>query len=213
VTLDLIKKSKTIFWDFDGVIKDSVSVKSDAFVQLFQAFGTEVTNKVKEHHERNGGMSRYEKLPIYLNWAEEELSEELTYEYERKFSQLVKQKVINSPWINGVLEYLQKNYKRQCFFLVTATPQQEIEEILKQLQIDRYFKYTIGSPTGKTSALKRLLDVYNVDLQQAIMVGDSNSDYEAARENQVEFVLRKTELNKKLQEQLNCKTVDDFLNG
>ena len=40
-----IKKAKTIFWDFDGVIKDSVSVKSDAFEELFLPFGSDVAKK------------------------------------------------------------------------------------------------------------------------------------------------------------------------
>ena len=42
------------------------------------------------------------------------------------------------------------------------------------------------------------------------MIGDSSSDYEAALANQVEFILRKTVLNKKLQEQLNCQMIEDF---
>ncbi|MBD75016.1 MAG: haloacid dehalogenase, partial [Rickettsiales bacterium] len=46
MTLDLIKKAKIIFWDFDGVIKESVSVKSDAFEKLFQPFGIEIAKKV-----------------------------------------------------------------------------------------------------------------------------------------------------------------------
>ena len=54
-----------------------------------------------------------------------------------------------SPWVVGVLEYLQIYYKKQFFFVVTATPQKEIEDILEQLQIACYFKQVIGSPTKK----------------------------------------------------------------
>ena len=116
MTIDLIKKAKVIFWDFDGVIKDSVSVKSDAFEKLFYHFGNKLAKKVKNHHEKNGGISRYDKLPIYLSWAGKELSKELIDEYEKKFSKLVKKEVINSQWVEGVLKYLQKNYNRQLFF-------------------------------------------------------------------------------------------------
>ena len=149
MTLNLVKKASTIFWDFDGVIKDSVSVKSDAFELLFLPFGDKVAKKVKKHHEENGGMSRYDKLPIYLNWAGEDSSKELICKFEQKFSQLVKNQVIKSPWVVGVLEYLQIYYKKQFFFVVTATPQKEIEDILEQLQISCYFKQVIGSPTKK----------------------------------------------------------------
>ena len=64
-----INSYKNIFWDFDGVIKDSLEIKTNAFYQLFQEYGIDIANKVKEHHLLNGGMSRYEKMPIYLKWS------------------------------------------------------------------------------------------------------------------------------------------------
>ena len=119
-----------IFWDFDGVIKDSVEVKSSAFEQLFKTFGVNVANKVKCHHEANSGISRFDKLPIYLEWSGQHPTQALIQCYSEKFSRLVKQKVIESEWVPGVLNYLEINSKNQIFFLITATPQAEIEEIL-----------------------------------------------------------------------------------
>ena len=58
-----------IFLDFDGVIKESVEIKTRAFVELFMAYGQDVASKVKKHHMENGGMSRFDKMPIYLKWA------------------------------------------------------------------------------------------------------------------------------------------------
>ena len=210
MTLDLIQKT-TIFWDFDGVIKESVKVKSDAFEQLFTPFGKDLAKKVRNHHEEHGGISRFDKLPIYLEWAEQPLSEQLITQYAENFSQLVKQRVVDSPWVAGVLDYLQNNYKKQQFFLITATPQREINDILSELDILKYFKQVVGSPTSKIKAIKILLKRYNIDSQKAIMVGDSVSDYEAAKGNHVAFVLRHTSLNKKLQQKLNCKMVKNFL--
>jgi len=210
MTLDLIKKT-TVFWDFDGVIKESVEVKSDAFEQLFTPFGKDVAKKVRNHHEEHGGISRFDKLPIYLEWAEQPLSEQLITKYAENFSQLVKQRVVDSPWVAGVLDYLQNNYKKQQFFLITATPQREIDDILSQLDILKYFKQVVGSPTSKIKAIKILLKRYNIDLQKAIMVGDSISDYDAAKGNHVTFVLRRTNLNEELQQKLNCKMVKNFL--
>jgi phosphoglycolate phosphatase-like HAD superfamily hydrolase len=213
VTLDLVKEAKTIFWDFDGVIKDSVPIKSEAFEKLFQPFGDEISRKVKKHHEENGGMSRFEKLPIYLEWAGKNSSTNLVLEYEKKFSKIVMQKVIESPWVAGVLNYLEKNAKKQQFFIVTATPHAEIIKILKELEIINLFKHIVGSPTSKKTAINQLLIKYKIKLDYALMIGDSNSDYEAAIENKVKFVLRKTELNKKLQKKLKCKKINDFLDG
>ena len=208
-----IKKAKTIFWDFDGVIKDSVSVKSDAFEELFLPFGSDVAKKIRMHHEDNGGMSRYDKLQIYLNLAGEKNSTNSISKYEKQFSKLVMNRVINSPWVEGVLEYIKTNYKAQKFFLITATPQKEIEEILKKLEISKYFKKVIGSPTNKKDAIKIILSNENINLDDSIMIGDSCSDYEAAKENNVFFVFRKTDLNKKLQKKLKCQMIENFIDG
>ena len=208
-----IKKAKTIFWDFDGVIKDSVSVKSDAFEELFLPFGSDVAKKIRMHHEDNGGMSRYDKLPIYLNLAGEKNSTNSISKYEKQFSKLVMNRVINSPWVEGVLEYIKTNYNAQKFFLITATPQKEIEEILKKLEISKYFKKVIGSPTNKKDAIKIILSNQNINLDDSIMIGDSCSDYEAAKENNVFFVFRKTDLNKKLQKKLKCQMIENFIDG
>ena len=207
---DHIQIVKNIFWDFDGVIKDSVAVKADAFEQLFLPFGKQLAKKVRLHHEEHGGMSRFDKFPLYLSWSSQEKSESLVNEYAKKFSTLVKQQVIDSQWVDGALEYLQNNHENQQFFLVTATPQQEIEEIISELKIQYYFQQVIGSPTSKNRALKILLEKYTIDPEGSVMIGDSSSDYEAALSNKIEFILRKTVLNKKLQEKLNCQMIEDF---
>ena len=202
-----------VFWDFDGVIKESVSVKSDAFEKLFQPFGIEIAKKVKRHHEKNGGMSRYKKLPIYLNWAGKEPSESLVCEYEKKFSDIVIDQVINSSWVSGVLEYLKNYAKKQKFFIVTATPHQEILIILRELRIKELFEEVIGSPISKEVAIRKLINKYSISIDEALMIGDSSNDYFAAIENQVQFILRKTELNKNLQKQLSCRMIDNFMYG
>ena len=210
MSVEYLKNAKTIFWDFDGVIKDSVVVKSDAFEQLFLPFGDEVAISVREHHEANGGMNRFEKLPIYLKWAGEEVTAELIDEYARKFSQLAKQKVINSEWVDGISDYLERNYNRQNFFLITATPQHEIENIIDKLNISKYFKQIIGSPTNKKDAIKNIIVNYSIKPEESIVVGDSVSDYEAAVLNQMAFVLRKTNLNQDLQKKLSCLMISNY---
>ena len=136
----MLRPYTTLFWDFDGVIKDSVSVKSDAFERLFAPFGAELAARVRLHHESNGGMSRYEKFPLYLRWAGLEASEAEVARYCGLFAAAVRQAVIDSPWVPGAREYLQSNQWRQRFVLVTATPQDEIEDILAALGLASCFQ-------------------------------------------------------------------------
>ena len=53
-----------LFWDFDGVIKDSVSTKSSCFERLFLPCSISTLEKISSHHFDNGGVSRYVKIPL-----------------------------------------------------------------------------------------------------------------------------------------------------
>ena len=61
-TLELIKNSKAIIWDFDGVIKDSVDLKGEAFKKLFEDQKIDIKNKIYKHHNANGGLSRFKNF-------------------------------------------------------------------------------------------------------------------------------------------------------
>ena len=210
MSIQYLNSFKVVFWDFDGVIKDSVGVKSDAFEQLFLPFGVEVAREVRKHHDANSGISRFDKLALYLDLAEQNQSSELINKYLKLFSDLVKQKVIDSEWVYGVTEYLQNNSNIQQFFLVTATPQEEIEYIVNKLKIGRYFMEIIGSPANKKDAISSLLLKYSIIPERAVMIGDSHSDYDASIANNISFIIRGTNLNKKLQSSLDCQVINDF---
>jgi len=210
LNLDTIARVEVLFLDFDGVIKDSVSIKSDAFENLFLKFGHVVAKKIRKHHENHGGVSRYEKVPLYLSWVNEPVTEENINYYCNQFSLLVKKAVIDSPWVPGVLRYLRMNHKKQRCILVTATPKDEIEYILKKLDIIHLFDRIFGAPTQKDEAISFVLDDLNIKSSMTLMIGDSTSDYEAAMINNIPFLLRRTPLNKLLQKKYKCLTFKDF---
>jgi UDP-glucose 4-epimerase len=204
---------KFVFLDFDGVIKDSCEIKADAFEQLFSPYGEDIAKRVRIHHEANGGMSRYEKLPLYLEWVGIRPDQNTIEEFSRRFSSLAKNGVINSPWVVGMPDYLINNQRKKPFFLVTATPQEEIEEILDALNIHHCFKQVIGSPTNKTTAVSKIMRSFKIKPEDAVMVGDSTGDHQAAVENDIMFVLRETSLNQNLQKIHSGPVIKDFSNG
>ena len=212
LTLKSIIDSKALFFDFDGVIKDSVEVKGNAFEQLFLPQGKEIGDRVRAHHESNGGMSRYEKLPLYLHWAGLPTDQTKLEEYSRRFSGLVKQRVIESDWVPGAETYLHTNPFDQILFIITATPQSEIDEIIDAIGLTHCFTGVIGAPTKKEEAIHQLIQQYNINTELSVMIGDSITDYLAAVENKVPFVLRKTNSNLSLQNKLKCPMINDFKN-
>ena len=210
--IKLVNRAEAVFWDFDGVIKESVEIKSKAFEELFSTYGSNITDKIRIHHERNGGISRFEKIPLYLSWSKGLATNEMVQDFCDRFSLLVKQSVIDSPWVPGFLVFMAHNCKRQKHILVTATPVDEIEEILEGLNIKHFFYKIYGSPATKKNAINLELKNLKINPENAIMFGDSSSDYEAARDNGILFLLRCTGLNKDLQRICKDNVFKDFTN-
>ena len=205
-----LKEFSAIFWDFDGVIKDSVDVKTDAYFELFEPFGPAVAEKVRLHHEANGGMSRFDKLPIYLQWAGLEPNKTTVDEYCGRFSQQVLQGVIDAPWVKGVEQYLRSNAYKQVFVLVSATPQDELEHILHVLDLTKCFADVYGAPTRKQDAIRNTLLSRGVDGRDSLMIGDARADFDAAITNQVPFLLRRHNSNTKLFSTYTGASIEDF---
>jgi phosphoglycolate phosphatase-like HAD superfamily hydrolase len=107
--------------------------------------------------------------------------------------------VIDAAWVPGVREYILGRHTEQYFVLLTATPQEEILQILAALDIGRCFREIHGSPETKTRAIAGVLQYLECPPGQALMVGDSETDLNAALANKVPFLLRRTALNQSLQ--------------
>jgi phosphoglycolate phosphatase-like HAD superfamily hydrolase len=111
----------------------------------------------------------------------------------------VLQAVIDAPWVPGVHEYLLQHFSRQYFVLITATPQEEIEQILAALDLTRCFREVHGAPTNKVNAIRAVLSRLECAPDQTLMIGDAETDLQAAQANSVPFLLRRTPLNLSLQ--------------
>ncbi len=206
-----LKKYRNIFWDFDGVIKDSVDIKNEAFLNLFHGIDVNVKKKIEDHHLNNSGISRYKKIPLYLEWAQIDKSE-LT-NYLDIFEKDVITRVIKSNWVMGAREYLCSNPYQQNFFLVTATPQKEIEFILKKLNIFNAFTSIFGSPLEKPLAVKKIIFENKLLKRECIFFGDALTDYNASLENGISFLLRMHKHNKEIFKKISIDyKVKNFIN-
>ncbi len=195
-TIQSLLKFEILFWDFDGVIKDSVYAKTEAFVELFKDSSPEVKNKIKIHHESNGGMSRYEKIPLYMEWSGlKDMNEKTVGDFADQYAKLVFNKVVHSKWVDGVVEYITEYNKNQKMYLITATPQAEMEKILQHLNISHLFIQAFGYPNTKSKVIQDILNKTAVSKEKACMIGDSSADLLAAKDNQISFILRLTEYN------------------
>lgn len=203
---------KTIIFDFDGVIAESVDLKTKAFAKLFEPYGWETVNSIVEYHLNNTGVSRFDKFRhIYGEILKEDLNEDLFTELCSKFAKLVVDEVVAAPFVPGVQFFLQRYSKEFKCFVLSATPQDEIEEILKRKGISGYFFGIYGSPREKSDVVKEIIEKENLFPGEAAYVGDSLSDYNAARENGINFVAR-VMANSRIFENIDCPKARDLNN-
>ena len=203
-----MNKIKAIIFDYDGVIAESVNVKTDAFAELYKPYGMDIVQKVIKHHEANGGVSRFEKFKIYhKNYLREDINQLEIDVLANKFSNLVLQKVIDSPYVTGVYDFISSNHKNYDFHISTGTPSDEIETILKQKSLRKFFNEVYGSPEKKDSHVKKILKKYSYNKSEVVFIGDALSDRDAARKNDIYFVGRYTTVKEIKKEKL---LINDF---
>ena len=182
-----------LFFDFDGVILDSLSVKTDAFYRLYEPFGKEIAEKVADHHLKNGGVSRFEKFYIYhKTFLGKDLSDEEHAQWCDRFSNEVVQGVIDSPEVSGAWDFIQlANEKSLDCFVITGTPTDEMNQILDGLDKLDLFKEVCGSPKKKTPWVEELMEKYGYRSQELVFFGDAGSDRDAAKHHNIDFYLRR----------------------
>lgn len=206
-----ISKFDYIFFDFDGVIKESVNIKAEAFLELFESFGHDISRKIHEHHLMHGGMSRFEKIELYLTWLNESNDKNTVEEICNKFSYLVKEKVIKSAWVPGIETFLRKNLYDQTFILISATPQKELEEICQSLNLTNVFSRIIGWPASKTQSINEIMLELDITPDTCLMIGDYISDFNAAKNNGISFLFRRHQFNNHIKMDEGVKIIKNFI--
>lgn len=181
---------QAVLFDFDGVILESVPARTAGFRRLFDGHPAAAVEALIRYHEENGGLSRYHKIEYFFA---EILKQELT-PVERdghaaRFSALVTQAVIDSPYISGALEFV---CREQPFpmHLVSGSDQEELRLICGRLDIAARFAGIFGSPTPKIRNVADVLAANGYEAGRTVLVGDSHNDLEAARANKISFIAR-----------------------
>ena len=184
------RKWDAVFFDFDGVILDSVGVKTEAFAKLFRPYGPKVEKAVVAYHLAHGGVSRYMKFCYALEELLGEPAGEARLEsLGRAFSDLVRQGVLEAPIVDGVMASLEM---LQCqgipAFVVSGTPEDELKQVVEERGLASFFEEVHGSPRTKCDIIESLLMSYGLTPSRCLMVGDAMTDYLAARKTQLHFL-------------------------
>lgn len=179
-----------VFFDFDGVILDSVDVKTVAFRDMFAGFGPGVQAAVTDYHLLHGGVSRVEKFKhFYGQLLGRALPDELLAQLCADFSALTLAKVLEAPFIAGARETLEALREHGVPVIVASgTPQEDLEAIVSGRGLGGLFAEVHGSPATKAEIIRDVLARHGYSRQACLFVGDAMTDYHAAKECGLRFL-------------------------
>lgn len=179
-----------VFLDFDGVLVESVDIKTEAFRNLF-SFVPSQRDAIVRYHLDNAGTPRFEKFRyIYQNILHKDLTEERFRELSERFSALVIDEVVRAPCVPGAAAFLARFSTILPLFVISATPEPELQEIVRRRRMERYFRGIFGSPAKKADNIAVLIGRENLDPERVVYVGDAVNDLNAAHQAGVRFIGR-----------------------
>ncbi len=184
---------QAIGFDFDGVLVESVDIKTRAYACLFEDEGPEVVQQVIDYHLAHSGVSRFEKFrTIHSDILKQELNDKRFRFLCDRFSRIVVDAVIAAPWVAGAREFLERNFRKYRMFVVSGTPESELQEIVECRGMMRFFEAVRGSPKDKVTLLAEVENDLSLVREKTVYVGDAKTDWNAAQALGLTFLWRRS---------------------
>ena len=190
-----LKKSrlKVVALDFDGTLVESNRIKDQVFETIFSDW-PEYCEPMMKWHLAHNTIDRREKFRYFV---EEVLDlpdrDDLIAELTAKFSQRTRQAIIDCPFVEGARDFLVYMQKRVAVYLISATPQLVLNEIIEERGLGSYFIEVFGAPIDKFEILKKIMMVEKASADKMLFIGDSPEDQLAAESLGILFVGRQSD--------------------
>jgi phosphoglycolate phosphatase len=183
---------RAIFFDFDGVLAESVALKEQAFRDLFADYGEDIVEQVIELHRASGAISRVIKIErIHRELLGTPLSQAELADWAERYVAAVEARVVACPEVTGTTDLLDTQAARARLFVVSGTPEEELQRIVTARGWDRYFDGVYGSPRLKAEIVRTALSEFRLAAADCVFIGDTFTDRDAAVETGLAFVGRR----------------------
>jgi len=185
----------TVLFDLDGTLVNTAPDLIRAHNHVMKKFGypTKSINELKNAVGK-GAKAIMAKGNGKWEWFDEKIKNEMTDE----FLSFYKKNILHdSTLLNGVKEFL-KWCKNQNISMAVCTNKTEhlAIDLLKKIEIYDFFEYVSGHNTFEYCKpdprhLLRTIEMLNGDKDKSIMIGDSETDANAAKEAEIPMILLK----------------------
>ena len=186
------KTLKFLAIDFDGTLVESNEIKDKAFDSIFSNW-PEHRETMMKWHLANDNIVRQDKFRYFVeDILAEQGNEGLIEKLTTKFSELSYRAIVNCRMVHGAREFLENYVSKVHMFLVSFTPHNELNKILKARFLTKYFKEIQGAPINKVEVLKNVISVNLISPDEMIYIGDSPEDQQVAKTLGCQFIGRKS---------------------
>ena len=194
-----MKQKFTILFDLDGTLVDTAPDLMLAHNHVMKKFGypTKSTEDIRNLVGKGAGALIGRSI-----WGQAKkefskvLDDKIKDEMVKEFVNFYGKNIINeSTLINGVKEFL-KWCKEQNISMAVCTNKQEhlSNDLLKKIGIYDFFEYVAGSDTfdyckPDPRHLTNVVEILDGDIKKTIMIGDSETDANAAKAAEIPVIL------------------------
>ncbi len=217
-----MKQKFTVLFDLDGTLVDTAPDLMRAHNHVMQKFGypTKSTEEIRNLVGKGAGAMIGRSI---WGQAKKEFGkvndEKVKKEMVTEFVDFYGKNIINeSTLIKGVKEFL--NWcKSQNISMAVCTNKQEhlSNDLLKKIGIYDYFEYVAGSDTfdyckPDPRHLTSVVEILDGDIKKSIMIGDSETDANAAKAAEIPIILLEDGYTEKNKEEIyHNHLIKDFI--
>ncbi len=174
--------------DCDGVILESIAVKTKAMAEMARPYGQEAMDRLAMMHTSHEGVSRF----IKFGWFFEEVlgkkaTKEDLEEWNERFMKNAHEALVQCDLVPGIEEVLQTWHGKMPIYVCSGAPQGDLPYILNTRGVGHYFTGIYGSPPDKVTLLANIVREAKADPADVLMVGDAPLDREAAESVGTQF--------------------------
>ena len=194
-----MKQKFTVLFDLDGTLVDTAPDLMRAHNHVMQKFGypTKSTEEIRNLVGKGAGAMIGRSI---WGQAKKEFSkvddEKVKKEMVTEFVDFYGKNIINeSTLVNGVKEFLNWCKNKNISMAVCTNKQEHLSnDLLKKIGIYDYFEYVAGSDTfdyckPDPRHLTSVVEILDGDIKKSIMIGDSETDANAAKAAEIPIIL------------------------
>jgi phosphoglycolate phosphatase-like HAD superfamily hydrolase len=209
-----------VFFDFDGVLQDTIEIKGHCFVDAFCeaiVLQDDQREAILNLHYENLSLNRIKKIELMaarladLSGIAHDLVE-LREVVLDSYAKLWRSKMLLVDLVPGCVDLLTYLTERGVGLSVcSAMPHVDLDKIIRVLDIDNFFDRWNGWPVSKEQHIANVIDRGFLEPIHCGYIGDGLEDLSVALRSGVNFFLKRHEFNREIEVVDASRCISDFI--